>query len=115
MMMMKKLLPALAAVALIAALSANAAPTHPVGRIVTPKGELLFYLYPQTPNHMASFIKLAGSHAGPGLSLRRSASRAWPARPQRPTPTTAGSFMARSMFSRYCAAWLLPGSGLPDT
>ena len=57
---MKKLLPALAAVALIAALSANAAPTYPVGRIVTPKGEILFYLYPQTPNHMASFIKLAG-------------------------------------------------------
>ena len=60
MINMKKILPALAAVFLIVALSANNAITYPVGRIVTPKGEILFYLYPQTATHQASFIKLAG-------------------------------------------------------
>ena len=36
----------------------------PVGRIRTSKGEILFYLYPQTPNHEASFIKLAKRTTG---------------------------------------------------
>ena len=71
MTMLKKAMPALAAVALIAALAADAAPTYPVGRIMTPKGEVLFYLYPQTPNHMASFIKLAGSHYWDSLTFNR--------------------------------------------
>jgi peptidyl-prolyl cis-trans isomerase B (cyclophilin B) len=68
---MKKFLPAIAAVALIAVLSANSTSTHPVGRIRTDKGEILFYLYPQTPNHMASFIKLAGSHYWDSLTFNR--------------------------------------------
>jgi len=68
---MRRFLPALAALFLIAALSANSAPTYPVGRFVTPKGEILFYLYPQTPNHMASFVKLAGSHYWDSLTFNR--------------------------------------------
>ena len=68
---MRRFLPALAAFFLIAALSANVAPTYPVGRIVTPKGEILFYLYPQTPNHLASFIKLADGHYWDSLTFNR--------------------------------------------
>ena len=68
---MKKLLPALAAVFLIVALSANSAVTYPVGRIVTPKGEILFYLYPQTAEHQASFIKLANAHYWDSLTFNR--------------------------------------------
>lgn len=45
--------------------------SHPVGRIQTPKGEILFYLYPQTPNHQASFIKLAQSHYWDSLTFNR--------------------------------------------
>ena len=45
--------------------------TYPVGRIQTPKGEILFYLYPQTPNHQASFIKLAQSHYWDSLTFNR--------------------------------------------
>lgn len=33
--------------------------TYPVGQIKTPQGEILFWLYDETPNHKASFIKLA--------------------------------------------------------
>ena len=44
---------------------------HPVGRIRTPEGEILFYLYPQTPNHQASFIKLAKAHYWDSLTFNR--------------------------------------------
>jgi peptidyl-prolyl cis-trans isomerase B (cyclophilin B) len=33
--------------------------TYPVGQIKTPQGEILFWLYDETPNHKASFMKLA--------------------------------------------------------
>jgi peptidyl-prolyl cis-trans isomerase B (cyclophilin B) len=36
--------------------------TYPIGQIKTDKGEILFWLYEETPNHKASFMKLA--HAG---------------------------------------------------
>lgn len=45
--------------------------TYPVGRIRTPQGEILFYLYPQTPNHLASFEKLAQSHYWDSLTFNR--------------------------------------------
>jgi peptidyl-prolyl cis-trans isomerase B (cyclophilin B) len=47
------------------------AKTHPVGRIQTDKGEILFYLYPQTPNHQASFLKLAKAHYWDSLTFNR--------------------------------------------
>lgn len=50
---------------------AGSAQSHPVGRIATPKGEILVYLYPQTPNHQASFIKLAGQHYWDSLTFNR--------------------------------------------
>lgn len=64
---------------LLLALSASAlgvmtlAPTdgYPVGRIQTRLGEILFYLYPQTPNHQASFIKLAGTQYFDSLTFNR--------------------------------------------
>jgi len=70
-MRMRKFLPAVSAVALIALLSANSATTYPVGRIRTDKGEILFYLYPQTPNHLASFIRLANGHYWDSLTFNR--------------------------------------------
>jgi peptidyl-prolyl cis-trans isomerase B (cyclophilin B) len=47
------------------------AAAYPVGRIRTDLGEILFYLYPQTPNHRASFIKLAGQHYWDSLTFNR--------------------------------------------
>ncbi len=47
------------------------AATYPVGRIRTDLGEILFYLYPETPNHRASFIKLAGQHYWDSLTFNR--------------------------------------------
>jgi len=44
---------------------------HPVGRIQTRLGEILFYLYPQTPDHQASFIKLAGQQYFDSLTFNR--------------------------------------------
>ena len=67
---MLKILLALAASAVIAMPSLNA-DKYPVGRIRTDKGEILFYLYPQTPNHQASFIKLANAHYFDSLTFNR--------------------------------------------
>lgn len=61
---------AVAAVSVLALTGAQD-PTYPVGRIRTPQGEILFYLYPQTPNHQASFIKLAGQHYWDSLTFNR--------------------------------------------
>ncbi len=62
---------------LLAALLAWAAPatptppTFPVGRIRTDLGEILFYLHPETPNHRASFLRLAGQHYWDSLTFNR--------------------------------------------
>lgn len=53
------------------ALPTPIAPTYPVGRIRTPLGEVLFYLHPETPNHRASFITLAGQHYWDSLTFNR--------------------------------------------
>jgi peptidyl-prolyl cis-trans isomerase B (cyclophilin B) len=37
----------------------NKEKTYPVGQIKTEMGEVLFWLYDETPKHKASFIKLA--------------------------------------------------------
>jgi len=67
---MLKLLALLSASAFLA-LPALAPDSHPVGRIRTDKGEILFYLYPQTPNHQASFIRLANAHYWDSLTFNR--------------------------------------------
>jgi peptidyl-prolyl cis-trans isomerase B (cyclophilin B) len=48
-----------------------AAQTWPVGRIRTDLGEILFYLYPETPRHRASFIRLAREHYWDSLTFNR--------------------------------------------
>jgi peptidyl-prolyl cis-trans isomerase B (cyclophilin B) len=58
-------------IAALVALSRPAPQTHPVGRIRTDLGEILFYLYPETPNHRASFITLAGRHYWDSLTFNR--------------------------------------------
>ncbi|HWA56710.1 MAG TPA: peptidylprolyl isomerase [Gemmatimonadales bacterium] len=58
----------------VVSLLALAGPTpvrHPVGRIRTDLGEILFYLHPQTPRHQASFIRLAGRHYWDSLTFNR--------------------------------------------
>lgn len=45
--------------------------TYQVGRIRTPMGEILFFLYDQTPHHKASFVKLAESHYWDSLTFNR--------------------------------------------
>jgi peptidyl-prolyl cis-trans isomerase B (cyclophilin B) len=67
---MLRLLLALSASALLAVPSLTTS-THPVGRIRTPQGEILFYLYPQTPNHLASFEQLAQTHYWDSLTFNR--------------------------------------------
>ncbi len=47
------------------------APQYEVGQIKTDKGELLIWLYDETPNHKASFIKLATAGYWDTLSLNR--------------------------------------------
>jgi peptidyl-prolyl cis-trans isomerase B (cyclophilin B) len=45
--------------------------TYPVGQIKTNKGEILFWLYDETPNHKASFIKLANENYWDTLTFNR--------------------------------------------
>ena len=45
--------------------------TYPVGQIKTNMGEVLFWLYDETPNHKASFIKLANQHYWDTLTFNR--------------------------------------------
>jgi peptidyl-prolyl cis-trans isomerase B (cyclophilin B) len=67
---MFKIVLALAAL-VIGAQPSILADMYPVGRIRTDKGEILFYLYPQTPNHQASFIRLANAHYWDSLTFNR--------------------------------------------
>jgi peptidyl-prolyl cis-trans isomerase B (cyclophilin B) len=45
--------------------------TYPVGQIKTNKGEILFWLYDETPNHKAGFIKLANENYWDTLTFNR--------------------------------------------
>ena len=68
---MRRLTPLLPIVLLAAAPYAAHSQQYPVGRIETRLGEILFYLHPETPNHQASFIRLAGQHYFDSLSFNR--------------------------------------------
>jgi peptidyl-prolyl cis-trans isomerase B (cyclophilin B) len=64
--------PLLAGVVALAPVPAPAgAQSYAVGRIQTRLGEILFYLYPETPKHRASFIRLAGQHYWDSLTFNR--------------------------------------------
>jgi peptidyl-prolyl cis-trans isomerase B (cyclophilin B) len=55
-------------------LSVSAQPkknTYPVGQIKTDMGEILFWLYDETPNHKASFTKLANENYWDSLTFNR--------------------------------------------
>ena len=45
--------------------------TYPIAQIKTPQGEILFWLYDETPNHKASFIKLANEGYWDSLTFNR--------------------------------------------
>ncbi|GAB4031475.1 peptidylprolyl isomerase [Spirosoma gilvum] len=45
--------------------------TYPIGQIKTNMGEILFWLYDETPNHKASFIKLADHNYWDTLTFNR--------------------------------------------
>jgi peptidyl-prolyl cis-trans isomerase B (cyclophilin B) len=47
------------------------AKTYPIGHIKTPHGDMFFWLYNETPNHKASFIKLAQAHYWDNLTFNR--------------------------------------------
>ncbi len=59
--------------AYLAALLAAPTPpkTYPVGQIKTSKGEVLFWLYDETPTHKASFMKLANAGYWDTLTFNR--------------------------------------------
>ncbi len=44
---------------------------HEVGQIITPKGEILVWLYDETPNHKKSFIQLANDGYWDSLTFNR--------------------------------------------
>ena len=46
-------------------------PMYDVGQINTPNGEILLWLYDETPNHKASFIQLANNGYWDSLSFNR--------------------------------------------
>lgn len=46
-------------------------PTYEVGQIKTPEGEILVWLYDETPNHKASFIQLANDGYWDSLTFNR--------------------------------------------
>lgn len=59
------------AVAIAMIPAALGAQSHAVGRIRTPKGEILVYLHAETPRHRESFIRLAGRHYWDSLTFNR--------------------------------------------
>lgn len=68
---MKRLLLAAMAVIICFNLSAQNRKTYSIGKINTSMGQVLIWLYDETPNHKASFIKLANEHYWDSLTFNR--------------------------------------------
>ena len=51
--------------------SCSSEKTYEIGQIKTPKGEILLWLYDETPKHKASFIELANVGYWDSLSFNR--------------------------------------------
>jgi len=62
---------ALSLAAIVGCTRAPPPASYPVARIQTRLGEILLYLYPETPHHRASFIKLASSHYWDAFTFNR--------------------------------------------
>ena len=45
--------------------------TYEIGQITTPKGEMLFWLYDETPHHKTSFVQLANEQYWDSLHFNR--------------------------------------------
>jgi peptidyl-prolyl cis-trans isomerase B (cyclophilin B) len=58
-------------VAILISCAVKKSETYSVGQIKTDKGEILFWLYDETPNHKASFIKLANGGYWDTLTFNR--------------------------------------------
>jgi peptidyl-prolyl cis-trans isomerase B (cyclophilin B) len=67
----RRLLSAALLAVTLATTAAMAGKSYQVGRIRTPLGEILFFLYDQTPHHKESFVKLAASHYWDSLTFNR--------------------------------------------
>ena len=52
-------------------LQAQQSKTYPIGQINTSKGQILIWLNDETPNHKASFLKLANAHYWDSLTFNR--------------------------------------------
>jgi peptidyl-prolyl cis-trans isomerase B (cyclophilin B) len=61
----------LASILLLVICASCSTKTYPVGQIKTPEGEMLFWLYEETPIHKESFIKLAGEQFWDSLTFNR--------------------------------------------
>lgn len=67
----KKLSVVLSIVLFIVCSSCYKEKTYDIGQIITPKGEVLLWLYDETPNHKASFIELANENYWDSLTFNR--------------------------------------------
>jgi peptidyl-prolyl cis-trans isomerase B (cyclophilin B) len=56
---------------LLMACSTKPKQTYPIGQIKTDMGEILFWMYDETPNHKQSFIKLANANYWDTLTFNR--------------------------------------------
>lgn len=68
---MKRLLLSMLVFTMYCNVSAQNKKTWPIGQINTPLGQVLIWLYDETPNHKASFIKLANEHYWDSLTFNR--------------------------------------------
>ena len=69
--MTKYLIPTLLLFTFSCSITKDAPKTYQVGQIKTVKGEMLFWLYEETPIHKASFIKLANENYWDSLTFNR--------------------------------------------
>ncbi len=56
---------------LLASCNTSKVESYAVAQIITPKGEIIFWLYDETPNHKKSFIQLAGDGYWDSLTFNR--------------------------------------------
>ena len=68
---MKRLLLSMLVFTMYCNVSAQNKKTWPIGQINTPLGQVLIWLYDETPNHKASFIKFANEHYWDSLTFNR--------------------------------------------
>lgn len=67
----KQILKVIAIICLILCPSCTEEKEYEIGQIMTPNGEILLWLYDETPNHKASFIELANENYWDSLTFNR--------------------------------------------